>query len=124
MTNDLMTRTASPGFATPLNDLSYAVSSDEDRCVVRHRLSIPAQMRFSCSKSFAVEVSDLSLAGFACDALVEAHKGTICWLTLPGLGAMEAEVVHHGNSGLGCAFKNMLNLAVLNHFVAKYSSKD
>ena len=103
--------------------LSYAIASQEDRCAPRHRLSIPARMRFSCSSSFPVEVTDMSLAGFACDALLSVHPGTICWLTLPGLGALEAEVVRRGNDGVGCAFKRLLNLAVLDHYVRQYPAK-
>lgn len=104
-------------------DIPYAIAADEDRCAPRHKLAIPARMRFSCSSSFQVEVTDMSLAGFACDALLAVHPGTLCWLTLPGLGALEAEVVRHDNNGMGCAFKNLLNLAVFNHYVAKYSAK-
>ncbi len=104
-------------------NLPYAIASDEDRCAPRQRLAIPARMRFSCSSSFPVEVTDMSLAGFACDALLAAHPGTLCWLTLPGLGALEAEVVRHSNDGVGCAFKNLLNLAVLNHYAAKFPAK-
>ena len=69
--------------------MSYATASAEDRCSPRQRLSIPARMRFSCSSSFPVEVTDMSLAGF----------------------------------GMGCAFKKLLNLAVLNHYVGKYPPK-
>jgi hypothetical protein len=100
--------------------MPYAIASSEDRCAQRHRLSIPAKMRFSCSSSFPVEVTDMSIAGFACDALINVHPGTLCWLTLPGLGALEAEVAHHGNEGIGCSFKSLLNQAVLNHYIAKY----
>ena len=98
----------------------YALVSEAGRCAPRHRISIPGKMRFSCSSSFPVEVTDMSLVGFICDALQTAHPGTLCWLTLPGLGALEAEVVRHGNQGIGCSFKNRLNPAVLDHYVAKY----
>jgi hypothetical protein len=91
----------------------YALVSEAGRCAPRHRISIPGKMRFSCSSSFPVEVTDMSLAGFICDALQTAHPGTLCWLTLPGL-------VRHGNQGIGCSFKNRLNPAVLDHYVAKY----
>lgn len=103
-------------------EMQYAIASQEDRCTPRPRLAIPARMRFSCSSGFPVKVTDMSLAGFACDALLTAHPGTLCWLTLPGLGALEAEVIRHGNQGIGCAFKSLLNPAVLNHYTAKYSA--
>tara|TARA_R110000824_G_scaffold225550_5_gene413200 strand:- start:1930 stop:2439 length:510 start_codon:yes stop_codon:yes gene_type:complete len=120
---DSMVRRPPPSATGSLPAMPYAVASDEDRCALRHQLLIPAKMRFSCSSSFPVAVVDMSIAGFACDALVQAHPGTLCWLTLPGLGALEAEVVRHDHQGMGCAFKNMLNLAVLNHYVAKYPAK-
>jgi hypothetical protein len=101
-------------------NLPYSVASNEDRCAPRQRIRVAARMRFSCSSSFPTEVTDMSIAGFACDALLQTHPGTLCWLTLPGLGALEAEVVWHGKNGMGCAFKNLLNLAVLNHYVAKF----
>ena len=120
---DSMTRRPPSTAAKSVPVISYAMAAEEDRCALRHRLSIPAKMRFSCSSSFAVEVVDISIAGFACDALVQAHPGTLCWLTLPGLGALEAEVVRHDRDGMGCAFKNLLNPAVLDHFAAKYPAE-
>ena len=98
----------------------YALAAEEDRCAVRHRVAVPAKMRFSGCSNFAVKVTDLSLAGFACDALVQAHPGTRCWLTLPGLTPLEAEVVHRSNLGIGCAFHTMLNAAVLNRYTTNY----
>lgn len=100
---------------------SYALAAEEDRCAVRHKVAVPAKMRFSGCSSFIVEVTDLSLAGFACNALVQAHPGTRCWLTLPGLSPLEAEVVHSSNMGIGCAFHAMLNVAVLERYVRDYS---
>ncbi len=101
-------------------ELPYAIASEEDRCAPRHRLSIPARMRFSCSSSFAVEVTNMSLAGFACDAVLDAYPGRLCWLTLPGLESLEAEVIPHNENGMGCAFKNLLHPAVLRHYAMKY----
>lgn len=99
---------------------SYALASGEDRCAVRHKVAIPAKLRFTGCSGFAVKVTDLSLAGFACDAMVQAHPGARCWLALPGLAPLEAEVVHRSNLGLGCSFHNLLNAAVLDRFVASY----
>ncbi len=122
MTDPVVRRPPTIGFES-LPDLPYAVAAEEDRCAQRHRLSIPAKMRFSCSSSFPVRVTDMSLAGFFCDALVQAHPGTLCWLTLPGLGALEAEVVRRDHDGMGGAFKNLLNPAVLNHYVARFPAE-
>jgi len=120
---DSMVRRPPPPAVEGLPAMPYAIAAEEDRCAVRHRLSIPAKMRFSCSPSFPVKVMDMSVAGFACDALLQAHPGTLCWLTLPGLGALEAEVVRHDPQGMGCAFRTMLNQAVLDLFVQKYPAE-
>jgi hypothetical protein len=120
---DSMVRRPARSAVDSLPAMPYAIAAEEDRCAVRHRLSIPARMRFSCSSSFPVKVMDMSIAGFSCDALLQAHPGTLCWLTLPGLGALEAEVVRHDPEGMGCAFKNMLNQAVLDLFVQKYPAE-
>ncbi|MEH6790369.1 PilZ domain-containing protein [Parasphingorhabdus sp.] len=117
---DSMVRTPDVSPVRDLATMPYAIAVEEDRCAVRHRLAIPAKMRLSCSSSFPVNVLDMSLAGFSCDALLQAHPGTLCWLTLPGLGALEAEVVRHDPAGMGCSFKNLLNQAVLDHFVMRY----
>ncbi len=120
---DSITRASSAIANDDKPKLPYEIAAEEDRCAPRQRLAIPARMRFSCSSSFPVQVTDMSIAGFACDALLAAHPGTLCWLTLPGLGALEAEVVRHSTDGMGCAFKNLLNLAVLNHYAAKYPAR-
>ena len=117
-----MTSEPRPGFQS-LPPVQYVYAAEEDRCAVRHKVSIPARIRFSCSSSFDTEVTDLSLAGFCCDALLETHAGTRCWITLPGLGSLEAETVHHDNRGLGCAFAELINPAVLDRFVANYPPK-
>lgn len=108
----------------PTTIAPYAFAAEEDRCAPRHKVGLPAKMRFSGSSSFDVEVADLSLAGFSCDALLQSHPGTRCWLTLPGLVPLEAEVIHRSNLGLGCAFQTMLNPAVLDHYIANYPPHD
>jgi PilZ domain-containing protein len=120
---DSTVRRPSPSAADSLSAIPYAMAADEDRCATRHRLSIPARMRFSCSSGFPVQVLDMSVAGFACDALLQTPPGTLCWITLPGLGALEAEVVRHDPDGMGCAFKTLLNPAVLDHFMRKYPAE-
>lgn len=111
-----------PGFES-LHPIHYAFAAEEDRCAIRYKVAIPARLRFSCAQSFDVVMSDISLAGFNCDALLQAHAGTRCWITMPGLGSLEAEVVRHDNRGLGCAFGVLLNPAVLDRLVATYPDR-
>lgn len=111
-----------PGFVS-WRPVHYAFAAEEDRCAVRHKVAIPARLRFSCAQSFDVVISDISLAGFNCDALLQAHAGTRCWITMPGLASLEAEVVRHDNRGLGCAFAVLLNPAVMDRLIAGYSTE-
>lgn len=119
-----MTYTQTRDAKIPPTIAPYTFAAEEDRCAPRHKVAIPAKLRFSGSTSFAVEVANISMAGFACDALLQAHPGTRCWLTLPGLAPLEAEVIHINNMGLGCAFQTMLNPAVLDRFIASYPPRN
>lgn len=101
----------------------YVYAAEEDRCAVRYPVAIPSRLRFSCSQSFDVILSDISLAGFNCDALMQVEPGTRCWITMQGLGSLEAEVIRHDNRGLGCAFSVLLNPAVLDRLIAEFSTE-
>jgi len=111
-----------PGFDSR-PPIHYVYAAEEDRCAVRYPVSISARLRFSCSQSFDVVLSDISLAGFNCDALLHTHPGTRCWITMPSLGSLEAEVVRHDNRGLGCAFAVLLNPAVLDRLLAQFATE-
>lgn len=37
------------------------------------------------------------------------HEGNLCWLTLPGLESLQAEVVWWENCTIGCAFSELLS---------------
>jgi len=100
--------------------IDYVYAAEEDRCAVRYAVAIPARLRFSCSQSFDVVLSNISLAGFNCDALIQAETGTRCWITMQGLGSLEAEVVRYDNRGLGCAFAVLLNPAVLDRLLVEF----
>lgn len=99
----------------------YAIAAQEDRCAPRTRLTIPASLRPSGDKGFATTVRDLSLGGFSCEALARMRPGALCWLTLPGLAALQAEVIWNHDGMVGCAFANLLNPAVFDAVVARYS---
>ncbi len=99
----------------------YAIAAQEDRCAPRMRLTIPASLRPSGDKGFATTVHDLSLGGFSCEALSRMRPGALCWITLPGLAALQAEVIWNHNGMVGCAFANLLNPAVFEAVVARYS---
>ena len=98
----------------------YDVAAQEDRSAPRTRIMIPAQLRASGARAFQTVVNDLSLSGFSATALNKMHVGSICWLTLPGLESLQAEVVWWENGVAGCAFANLLSPIVHDNILARY----
>lgn len=96
----------------------YEFASQEDRCAPRAQIVIPATLRPSGARGFHTDVHDLSLGGFAAVALHRMHPGTVCWLTLPGLAALQAEVTWWQDGIVGCAFSTLLSPVVLDHLLA------
>jgi hypothetical protein len=92
----------------------------EDRCAPRVRTDIPALIRVAGGQKIHVAVRDLAIAGFSCEVVMGSRPGTLCWLTLPGLAAQEAEIVWNSGHMVGCAFRNLLNRAVLDSVLARH----
>ena len=65
-------------------------------------------------------VNDLSLSGFSATSVSRLHVGTVCWLTLPGLEALQAEVIWWEDSMCGCAFAQLLSPIVHDNILARY----
>ncbi|MFA7588487.1 MAG: PilZ domain-containing protein [Novosphingobium sp.] len=106
--------------SSPGSSDRYASAAQEDRCAPRTRIAIPGQFRASGAKGFQTTVLDLSLSGFSCDAVSRLHPGTVCWLTLPGLQSLQAEVVWWNASVVGCAFAQLLNPIVHDGLLARW----
>ncbi|MGB7374942.1 PilZ domain-containing protein [Pontixanthobacter sp.] len=102
-------------------DQSYIQAAQEDRCAPRTRLAIPAQLRPSGSRSRSSMVHDLSLSGFSASAISRMHPGQICWLTLPTLEPLQAEVIWWDRSQVGCAFTDLLSPIVHDNILALYN---
>ena len=98
----------------------YEVAAQEDRSAIRTKLVIPAQLRASGARSFQTTVNDLSLSGFSATSLNRMHVGTVCWLTLPGLESLQAEVVWWEDGLCGCAFTNLMSEIVHDNILARY----
>jgi hypothetical protein len=98
----------------------YAVAAQEDRSAPRTRIAIPASLRASGAKSIQTVVHDLSLSGFCCLSVNRMHPGTVCWLQLPGLESLQAEVIWWGNSLVGCAFQNLLSPIVHDNVLDRF----
>jgi hypothetical protein len=98
----------------------YEIAAQEDRSAPRTRLSIPAQLRQSGGRPFQTVVNDLSLSGFSATSVSRLHVVTVCWLTLPGLEALQAEVIWWEDSMCGCAFSQLLSPIVHDNVLARY----
>mgnify|MGYP000286003483 CR=1 FL=1 len=98
----------------------YDIAAQEDRCAPRTRLTIPAFLRQSGGKRFNTVVNDLSLSGFSATAITRMHEGAVCWLTLPGLEPLQAQVVWWDRNTVGCAFEKLLSPIVHDNILARY----
>lgn len=99
---------------------SYFTAAQEDRSAPRTRIAIPATLRVSGGRGFQTVVHDLSLSGFCAAAVNRIHPGTVCWLTLPGMESLQAEVIWWNNSLTGCAFDKLLSSIVLENILTRW----
>lgn len=99
----------------------YELAAQEDRCSPRTRLTIPAQLRASGGRAFQTVVHDLSISGFSASAINRMHQGQMCWITLPGLESLQAEVIWWDSSIVGCAFDQLLSPIVHDNILARYA---
>lgn len=99
----------------------YEIAAQEDRSAPRSRLKIPASLRASGARGFQTTVLDLSLSGFSATAISKMYPGAVCWLTLPGLESLQAQVIWWRDSTVGCAFHNLLSPVVHDNLLARYT---
>jgi hypothetical protein len=97
----------------------YACATPEDRCAPRHSVNIPGQLRPSCGKAQPITIKDISLAGFAGEAVTGMPVGALCWISLPGLGSQQAEVIWNTGFMVGCAFSTLLSQVVVDNILAR-----
>ena len=98
----------------------YELAAQEDRCSPRTQLLIPAQLRASGGRAFQTMVHDLSISGFSSSCVNRMHVGQICWLTLPNMSALQAEVIWWEESFAGCAFHDLLSPIVHENIIARH----
>lgn len=101
-------------------DEHYLITTPEDRCSERAAVTIPASLRQAGGRGFATTVLDLSLAGFSAACPDRMPTGTVCWLTLPSLEALQAEVIWWDSAKVGCAFDRLLSPIVHDNIVQRY----
>lgn len=99
---------------------SYDHAAQEDRCSPRTKLAIPTQLRMSGGRAFQSVVHDLSISGFSASSISRVRPGQVCWITLPKLESLQAEVVWWENSVAGCAFMELLNPIVLDNLLQQH----
>ena len=81
---------------------------------------IPGQLRASGGRAFQTVVNDLSISGFSASAINRMHPGQVCWITLPGLESLQAQVVWWDHSQVGCAFTELLSPIVHDNIVSNH----
>lgn len=100
----------------------YYNAAQEDRSGPRTKLMIPATLRASGGRAFQSVVHDLSISGFSAASINRMHEGQLCWLTLPGLESLQAQVVWWDNCIVGCAFSELLSPIVHDNILQRYAS--
>jgi hypothetical protein len=83
-----MTQPAIDPSALPVGDQT----GEELRRALRKSVKMRAHLRDRGQTRFEIEVTDLSLSGFRAETSFTLWPGTVVWLTLPGLAALEAVV--------------------------------
>lgn len=101
---------------------NYADAAQEDRCAPRTKIAIPAQLRVSGSRAFKTVVHDLSIAGFSASSIGRLQPDQICWLTLPGLQAIQSRIVWWDRSIAGAAFDSMIDPSVLDDILRHWET--
>lgn len=105
---------------TEWNVGSYGQSAFEDRCAPRQRVHIPAVLRPSGERGFNTVVVDLALAGFCANAVHRMYAGNRCWLSLPNMEALLAEVVWWDSGRVGCAFDKLLSPIIHDNILVRF----
>lgn len=91
------------------------VALEAPRRAERIAVRMQASLREPSFSKFDVMVSDLSTDGFRCETHYRITPGTVVWLTIPGLSALESRVVWANGKAYGCAFTQPLHVAVMEH---------
>ncbi|MET1756559.1 PilZ domain-containing protein [Novosphingobium sp. RD2P27] len=98
----------------------YAFAAQEDRSAPRTKLSAPATLRPAGGRRFQTVVRDLSLSGFSATAISRLPVGGICWLTMPGMEAMQARVIWWEQGLVGCAFERLLSPIIHDNILTRW----
>ncbi|QUL38565.1 PilZ domain-containing protein [Erythrobacter sp. JK5] len=86
------------------------------------KLSIPATLRAKGGRDFQTVVRDLSILDFSASSMNRMHEGQVCWLSLPDLDPLEAEVVRWENSIVQCELSEVLSPIIHDNILQRYSN--
>jgi len=103
---------------------SYEYVAQEDRCAPRVEVSIPGYIRVVGGKRLATTTRNISLSGFAAIAVARLNIGAKCWLTLPNMESLEAEVVWWDRGIVGCSFRNLFTDSDLDAMIERWKTSD
>lgn len=105
---------------TEWNVGTYGQAAFEDRCAPRQRVNIPAVLRPSGERGFNTVVVDLALAGFCANSVHRMYPGNRCWLSLPNMESLLAEVVWWDSGRVGCAFDKLLSPIIHDNILVRF----
>lgn len=91
------------------------ILSGENRATLRRPVKLDARLRDRGARPFAIIVADLSPTGFRAEVAYSLHNGTVVWIMLPGLSALEAEIAWQRGAQVGGRFRRSLHPAVFEH---------
>jgi hypothetical protein len=100
-------------------DSRLQTKSRESRRAERFPLTFEASLRGTGAAKFSVDILDLSVMGYRCEATAKLDVGARVWLTIPGLGGLESCVMWHERFQYGCAFTAPMHPAVLDHIARR-----
>lgn len=92
----------------------------DDRRAERKVMRVKAQLREFGAGKFDIDIIDLSITGFRIETAYQLQPGALVWLTVPGLAALEAQVMWRDAFRFGCAFTGPLHHAVFDHLVKRF----
>ena len=105
-------------------EAGYAKAAQEDRSAPRYHMAIPCLLQFGDGEMLAVDITNISMSGFACDVPRYTPIAGRCQIKIPGFPMMETEAVRRDKTVLGCAFMNLLDPQMLDELVELYKVED
>lgn len=96
----------------------------DHRRAERLDVRLPCELREpGSSQRFEVDVVDLSVVGFRCETSFTLVPGNRVFVTIPGLGPIEAIVSWRRGFTYGAEFDRYLHNAVFDHIVASHRKR-